>query len=113
MRAMSWAQALELGLMDDYSANAPLGEWAAILDTKAWGKSECLHCFFTEIGTGKKYRLTAFRPDNAVNAYRPKDKGIDFSEKNIDGRKYRLVTGMNTQGTKSVWLSAEPSSDFD
>ncbi|MDL2267289.1 hypothetical protein LJC46_04790 [Desulfovibrio sp. OttesenSCG-928-G15] len=77
----------------------------AVLDFKVWGKAPSLTCFFRNIRTGEKFRLSAF--DNDRNrCYTPRDKGIDFSERGIENGLY-LVTTVKGKKGRCAWQSAK------
>jgi len=77
----------------------------ALLDFKIWGKSPNLTCFFRNIRTGEKFRLSAF-DNNHDQRYTPRDKDIDFSEPGIENGLYRVVTVKTKKGL-CAWQSAE------
>jgi len=108
-RAFSYDKAIAAGLEPrDYDwQHPPEGSWIGRLDFKVWGQAANLVCYFTEISTGRKFRLSAFRPKTRTGSrYAPRDGAIDFSAEGIDGQAYRLQTGLNPKGNPA-WFSAE------
>ena len=77
----------------------------ALLDFKIWGKSPNLTCYFRNIRTGEKFRLSAFDNDRD-RRYAPRDRRIDFSEPDIESGLYRVVTVKTKKGL-CAWQSAE------
>lgn len=62
MKILSFAQALSLGFQPrKYGTSVPEGEFIARLDLRMWGKSVKLRCFFTNMKTGEKFSLFAYR----------------------------------------------------
>ena len=77
----------------------------ALLDFKVWGKSPNLTCFFWNIRTGEKFRLSAF--DNKRDRrYTPRDGNIDFSEPGIENGLYLVETAKGKKGL-CAWQSAK------
>lgn len=114
VRGFSYYNAVDLGLEPrDYPLKIdgePI-ETEALLDFKVWGKNSCLGCYFRNIRTGDKFRLTAFRQKRNdgtdTGLYTPKDKKIDFSEPGIENSLYFVKTGKTSKKTTNFWLSAE------
>ena len=119
MKILSFAQALSLGFQPrKYGTSVPEGEFIARLDLRMWGKSVKLRCFFTNMKTGEKFSLFAYRshsgkehivqrPDGkAHHAYTPEDGVFDFAEDDLGGRQFRLVMRQGARG-KILWSSAE------
>lgn len=105
MRAMTYEQAVELGLEPrDYAYEPVCGEFEAVLDFKVWGKSVNLQCFFTATATGERFRISAFRKDG--KRYTPRDMQIDFADDGFVGGLYRLKVEKNKKGN-AAWLSAK------
>lgn len=78
----------------------------ALLDFKVWGKAPCLTCYFRNIRSGEKFRMSAF--DNKHNRrYTPRDGNIDFSEPGIENGLYLVSTVMGKRKGRCVWQSAE------
>lgn len=102
-RAMTPKRARELGLLTEFDYMPPMGPWTGKLIAKCWGNGLNIICFFTDVATDKKYHLSAFRHEE--NIYCPKDDGIDFSQRGMEGQTYLLETGLSSKG-KPVWLSA-------
>lgn len=119
MKALSFAQALNLGLQPrEYGASVQEGEFIARLDFRMWGKSVNLRCFFTNMETGEKFNLSAYRshsgkehivqrPDGKTHhAYTPEDGVFDFAEGDLGGQRFRLVSRQGARG-KILWSSAK------
>ncbi|AZR29183.1 hypothetical protein NX80_023020 (plasmid) [Xanthomonas vasicola pv. arecae] len=111
-RAWSYNAAVEAGLdPQSYAWNdIPEGTWAARLDFKVWSNKTAaghLVCCFTSLVDGRRYRLSAFRPNQtAGRCYTPKDGGIDFSRPGLDGQTFQVTVGRTTKGS-ATWLAAE------
>ncbi|MCL1618479.1 hypothetical protein [Ralstonia pseudosolanacearum] len=111
-RAWTYNAAVDAGL--DPRAYAwegiPEGTWPARLDFKTWSNTTAaghLVCYFTALSDGQHYRLSAFRPGgDSRYRYTPKDGGIDFSQRDLDGQTFLLTVGRNTKGG-ATWLAAE------
>ncbi|MHB1247844.1 MAG: hypothetical protein ACYCZL_00280 [Polaromonas sp.] len=102
-RAMTMKQARESGLLSESAYLPPMGEWTGKLLAKCWGNSRNLICFFEDVATGNKYKLSVF--SNEGTRYRPKDDGIDFSEPGIEGQDYVIETALSSKGNPA-WLTA-------
>ena len=104
MHAYSYEIAVALGLEPQRYL---LAEWEmtveAILHFKVWGKKCNLQCYFQDIRTGALFILNA--SCGSTKQYTPQDKGIDFSEPDIENGLYRISTAPNSKG-KIVWESA-------
>jgi hypothetical protein len=83
----------------------PDGAWKGKLVFKSWGKKTNLHCFFKNLDTQEQHCISAFRSRNGSRTYAAKDGFVDFSESGIEGRIYKIQTGVNSKGNTS-WLSA-------
>jgi hypothetical protein len=107
-RAYSFASAIASGLEPSMYKSMLHEEpiiVEALLDFKIWGKSPSLTCYFRNICTGEKFRLSAF--DNSRDRrYTPRDKLIDFSECGIENGIYRVAT-VKTKKELCAWQSAE------
>jgi hypothetical protein len=113
-RGWSYHGAVEAGLeprLYDWK-NIPDGIWKASLDYRYWadngGPGALVCCFSTP--EGMRYRISAFRQKDG--RYTPKDNGVDFGEKGIDGRHYMLNIGKTRNG-KLAWLGASLASAED
>lgn len=89
--------------------DVPEGTWDGHLDFKTWSSRKgagSLLCYFTDIRTGRRFRLCAVRPwvGQAIR-YTPKDRAIDFSRANVDGRVFRLRVRHGTKG-HVAWVGA-------
>lgn len=102
-RAMTMKQARESGLLSESDFTPPMGQWTGKLLGKCWGQSVILICFFEDVTSGNKYKLSAFRNDG--EHYCPRDNLIDFSEPEIEGQEYFIETGLSSTG-KPAWLAA-------
>jgi hypothetical protein len=77
----------------DYTLGCPEGTWNARLDNKAWGKSQNLILYFSEIGTDQKYWLSVFAQDS----YCARDRGFSFRD--IEpGAVFELITSKSKAG---------------
>ena len=77
-----------------YAYDAPEGTWKAQLDHKAWGKSQNLFCYFTEIASGDKYRLSVFSRSD----YAPCEVEVAMREQEI-GSILQIKSGKTRNGT--------------
>lgn len=102
-RAMTMNQARESGFLSESDYMPPIGEWTGKLLGKCWGKSHNLICFFEDIETGKKHRLSAYKTDG--ENYGPKGIEIDFSQPGIEGQEYYIETELSLRG-KPAWIDA-------
>lgn len=84
----------------EYAMEAPEGTWTGRLDFHAWGKSLNLFCYFTELASGKKYRLSVFHNKE----YHPSKEGPAFDEEPA-GSTFEITTGKSKSGLPS-FLSA-------
>ncbi|MBT0725038.1 hypothetical protein HH682_11545 [Rosenbergiella sp. S61] len=110
-RGLTYNMALQEGLEpESYDwKNIPEGVWRARLEFKIWSnKSRAGHlvCYMTYLEESRRYRLSAFRQGNGTTRYTPKDGGIDFSEKGLEGHIF-LVTTVSTSKGGSAWMAAE------
>jgi hypothetical protein len=110
-RAFTLSEAIEAGF--DPAAyewrDVPEGTWDGHLDFKTWSSkrgSGSLLCYFTDIGTGRRFRLSAGKPwvGDALR-YTPKDRAIDFSRTSVDGRVFRLRVRHGVKGNVA-WVGA-------
>lgn len=119
MGVLSFADVVKSGLEPrKYDAAVPVGELIARLDFRMWGKSVNLRCFFTNLESGEKFSLSAFRTHRGehhytlrasgkeISAYTPEDGVIDFAYGEYDGKLFRLVTRQGKRGGV-LWASAE------
>jgi len=104
-RAMTPKRARELGYLTEYAYMPPIGQWTGKLIAKCWGNGVNIICFFEHVDTGNKYQLSAWR--HKENIYRPKDDGINFSQKGMEKQIFLIETQLNSKG-KPVWISAIP-----
>lgn len=113
MRAYSFRQAIDAGLEPrSYADPVPEGVSLARLEFKMWGKHASLRCFFTDLRTGAKFTLPAFRhyQGQYIGKYSPRDLDIDFSEPGIEGNVYEIVVDRGPRGGLR-WEEATPSND--
>lgn len=103
-RAMTKSQAIESGWFSECDSKPPVGEWLGRLLAKCWGNSMELVCFFEDEVANKKYKLSVYRNSDGKR-YCPKDAGIDFSEKGIEGQEYFIEIGLNSKGNPT-WTHA-------
>jgi hypothetical protein len=76
-------------LFEYMSEEVPGGPWTGRLDFLAWGKSMNLLCYFTDMGTGKRYRMSTF----GNLKYKPAKDGPEFDkEEPGTGRRYVITT---------------------
>lgn len=85
-----------------YGTNAPDGVWTGRLDDRAWGKSANLFCFFTDTGTGERYRLSVFFDKQ----FRPAQGGPAMDQLAV-GAVLRVTTRQGARGL-SQFMTAEP-----
>jgi len=119
MGVLSFAEVVKSGLEPrEYDAVVPVGGITARLDFRMWGKSVNLRCFFTNLESGEKFSLSAFRTHRGehhhtlresgkeCSAYTPEDEAIDFAYGEYDGKLFRLITRRGKRGGV-LWASAE------
>lgn len=87
--------------LKEYVMEAPEGKWIGRLDGHAWGQSQNLFLFFTDVEAGKKYRLSVF----ANKQYQPSKAGPSFDEEPLGGL-YDIQTGKSKSGFPTL-LSAQ------
>lgn len=80
-------------VLRDYTMDAPEGQWTGRLDDLAWGKSSNLFCFFTDMTSGKKYRLSVFNE----KAYKPSKGEVAFDQE-PPGGVFEITTGKSKKG---------------
>lgn len=102
-RAMTTKKARESGLLTAYDYMPPIGQWKGKLIAKCWGNGLNIICFFEDVTTGNKYQLSAWRHEE--NTYYPKDDGIDFSQREMEGQIFLIETQLSSKG-RPVWLAA-------
>jgi len=86
----------------NYQPLVPEGKYKVQLDFHAWGKSTNLFCFFTDIDSGEKYRLSVFSRQD----YKPYNGSIPFDEEPVGGHFYITVKSKNSE-KPSQFLDAE------
>ncbi len=80
-------------LDQEYSPIVPSGEFSVAFDDRAWGKSTNLFCYFTDLTSGQKYRLSVFARQN----YRPYDNGVSFRDAPF-GSRYKITINESKNG---------------
>ncbi|MEB3502607.1 hypothetical protein ROV62_01400 [Pasteurella multocida] len=81
VRAIEYKEAVDWGLEpESYSRTVPVGWHIVKLIFKTWGKKCALNCFFKDIQTEEKYRITLFTSAKDPYRYTAKDNLIDFSK---------------------------------
>ena len=83
----------DLFQLRDYAMEAPEGKWTGRLDYQAWGKSLNLFCYFTEVASGKKIRLSVFHEKQ----YHPAQEGPAFDEEPVGGT-FEITTEKSKKG---------------
>lgn len=87
--------------LKEYSPDVPEGTYTVQLDYHAWGKSTNLFCYFTDTGTGAKYRLSVFSRSN----YQPYNGDIAFDQEEVGG-VFEITTALSKNGLPK-FLSAQ------
>lgn len=111
-RAWSYKGAVQKGLdVESYNwRDVPQGTWKARLDFKTWSNNTValhLKCYFTSSVDGRRYQLSAYPSKQLVGrCYAPRDEGIDFSQRDLDGHIFLVTIGRTAAG-KVSWLAAE------
>lgn len=82
-----------IAVLNTYTDDLPEGSWEGRLDDRAWGKSTNLFCYFTNLQTGQKHRLSVFQRSQ----YKPYKHGPSFRAAGI-GEAYRIETAMSKNG---------------
>jgi len=85
-----------------YGTNAPDGVWTGRLDDRAWGRSANLFCFFTDTGSGERFRLSVFFDKQ----YRPAQGGPAMDQQAL-GSVFKVTTRQGKSGL-SRFMTAEP-----
>lgn len=89
-------------LLGGYRSDAPDGIWTGRFDDRAWGRSANLFCYFTDMASGKHYRLSVFFD----KAYRPANSGPAMDQEPL-GHVYKITTKLGKTGL-SRFIAAEP-----
>ncbi len=98
-RAIDYYDAVDWGLEpESYTRDIPIGVHNLKLMFKTWGKKNSLNCFFKDINTNKKYRITVFSSYKIPYQYKARDNNIDFSESGNLGNIYQITTKNNPKG---------------
>lgn len=98
---ITWSNALDSGYEPrDYpyaGEEVPMGQYEAQLDLKVWSKHTMgISCYFTAIGTGKKFRVTVFRR-KSDEVYALEKESLDFKECPLEAI-YRITVDSNKKG---------------
>jgi hypothetical protein len=111
-RAYTLSEAIEAGF--DPGAyewrDVPEGTWDGHLDFKTWSSKKkgggSLLCFFTDVRTGRRFRLLAAKPwEGDTLRCTPRDRAIDFSRASVDDRVFRLRVRYDAKG-HVAWIGA-------
>ncbi len=87
------------------SSDIAPGEYVGKLVFKVWGGITIIQCFFV-LKNNEFIRLSAFRPHATPwRGYTPRDGKVDFSQARIEGKRYKITTGLTERGVVS-FLSA-------
>ena len=87
------------------SSDVAPGEYIGKLVFKVWGGINIIQCFFV-LKNNEFIRLSAFRPHATPwRGYTPRDGKVDFSKARIEGKRYKITTGLTERGVVS-FLSA-------
>lgn len=99
VRAIDYQEAVDWGLEpESYKRNIPIGSHMVKLIFKTWGKKCALNCFFKDIQTEDKYRITLFTSAKDPYRYTAKDNLIDFSESGNLENIYQIEVKHNIKG---------------
>lgn len=102
-RALSRKAMRETGFdYQRYSFPDDEGQFAATLDMKEWGKTPCIHCYFTTADGRKIYLMAYFD-----KAYHPIKSDIDFSSEEVKIGDRFLITVRKSQSGKLRWEDAK------
>lgn len=98
---LSWGVALDKGytpwLYVYAPKEVPMGEFDAILDFKIWAKKVMgISCYFTQMGTGRKFQLTVYL-DLRTRLYRIQGCEVDFVQSPI-GHCYQVKVSLHSKG---------------
>ena len=77
----------------EYVMDAQEGAWTGRLDYHAWGDAQNLFCYFTDTGSGQKYRLSVFNR----NKYAPRKEGPPFDQEPVGG-VFEITTEKSKNG---------------
>lgn len=107
VRTIEYEEAVDWGLEpESYSRTVPVGCHIVKLIFKTWGKKCALNCFFKDIQTEEKYRITLFTSAKDPYRYTAKDNLIDFSESGNLENIYQIEVKHNIKGY-AIILSAK------
>jgi hypothetical protein len=90
--------------MKDQTQKPPITTniYECTLDFLEWGKSANLFCFFTNIETQKKYRLSVW----FNNGYKPRKGNVSFKDAEL-GKIYRIEIKDGENGKLPTFVDAE------
>ncbi len=88
-------------LLQEYSAFPEREKWTGCLDFHAWGNSSNLFCFFTDVETKEKYRLSVFAQSN----YKPRKGDIALDEEPT-GSVFEITLKLGSKGKMPQFLNA-------
>ena len=80
-------------LLGTYQGEAPDGTWTGRFDDRAWGKAANLFCYFTNMESGERCRLSMFFDKE----YRPANGGPAMDEEPL-GKLFKITTGYSKKG---------------
>ncbi|MBL4804616.1 MAG: hypothetical protein JKY71_07095 [Alphaproteobacteria bacterium] len=92
----------EVETLKSYTDEPPEGLWEGRLDDRAWGRSTNLFCYFTNLETGQKHRLSVFHR----NGYKPYKDGPSFRAAGV-GEVYRIKTALSKNGLPKFMSAAK------
>lgn len=105
-RVIDYEEAVDWGLEpESYSRTVPAGKHTVKLIFKTWGKKCSLNCFFKDMETEQKYRITVFTSPKNPYRYKAKDNLIDFSESDNLENIYQIEVKHSSRGYP-IMLSA-------
>ena len=84
---------LDKYFVNEYEFKAPEGWWLGRLDERAWGNSQNMFLYFTNIVTDEKFRLSVF----SRSGYSAYNSDISFREEPL-GKSYKIKTGRSKKG---------------
>jgi hypothetical protein len=83
---------------NDWTFDCPEGTWTGRLDQKAWGKSQNLILYFSDVATGKQYWFSVFNR----NGYRAREGGESFKTDAEPGDVFELMTNKTKSGNPDL-----------
>jgi hypothetical protein len=79
--------------LKSYSGEVPEGTRRVRFDDRSWGRSANLFCYFTDLDTNRRYRLSVFSRGD----YKPYENGPAFNLEPLGGT-YEIVTAPSKNG---------------